>query len=545
MIRRTSSTMDRMHVSSRQLALLVPLARLRFALRTRMRVAHFAPALFACVLLALASCGDAPKAKPNVLLITVDTLRADHLGCYGYARDTTPNLDAFAKESALFERAYSMAPFTAPSHASLFTGMYQISHGVQFWGQKLAASAPSYPERFAKAGYRTAAFYNHPGMKSCDLERGFEHRELRVAEPGDPSIDGLLAWIDGRSAQGGDVGGPGASGASNANGANGAASGAANAKPFAAWLHLWDVHRPYGWRDWREIPDVLKPLFQRRELTFAFEEQRYGGQHDVEVGRGEQFYNVHDARQRQPISVAGSKRVLDERDWQFVQDRYDGGVRYADALLGKLFKELKDRGLYENTVIVVTSDHGETLRERSGCWFTHDPYLYEETLRVPLIIRVPGGAGSSHRELVRGIDVLPTLLEYADLPAAGVQGHSLMPALRGEKLPPQVLWARTQTLSAKESERKIEAGKGWLEERECISDGAWKLIVDRETNTAALYDLVNDPGETKNALHQPDAQPHAQRLQKALDEFGKLQKALESGVELDEAMRELLDNLGY
>jgi arylsulfatase len=472
----------------------------------------------------LGGCSEPAKPRPNVILITVDTLRADHLGCYGYERDTSPNLDAFAKESARFERAYSMAPFTAPSHASLFTGLHTPSHGVYYWGHKVDAGASTLAERFAGAGWRTGAFYNHPSIESCDLQRGFQHAEARYYEPAEDSIDALLGWVERE---------PG--------------------KPFASWLHLWDVHRPYGWRDWNELPAEVKSKVQRRELTFAYEEQRYGAPTELAVGRGEQFYNVPEPRQRKPIGFAGKQRVLDERDWQFVADRYDGGVRYADQALGRLFAELKRRGLWDNTVIVITSDHGEALLEREPCWFTHDPFLYEETLHVPLFVRVPGGAGSGRAvpDLARGIDVLPTLLELADLPGAGLQGRSLLPLLRGESLPPALLWAQTQTHSAKESARRTKPGEDWLEPRECISDGRWKIVIDYEklaadkTTGVALYDLQSDPRELKNSAHTPEGLPHVQRLMKAADEFRKAQRAGSEKGALTDAQRRLLDSLGY
>jgi len=474
------------------------------------------------LLLFVGACSEPARPRANVLLITVDTLRADRLGCYGYERDTSPNLDAFAKECALFERSYSMAPFTAPSHASLFTGLHTSSHGVYYWGHKVDPGAPTLAERFAKAGWRTGAFYNHPSVESCDLQRGFQHTEARYYEPAADSIDALLGWIDGGAGQ-----------------------------PFATWLHLWDVHRPYGWRDWNELPAEFRSKVQRREMSFAYEEERYGSPTELAVGRGEQFYNVPQSRQRQPIAFAGNKRVLDERDWQFVADRYDGGVRYADAALGRLFAELERRGLWENTVIVITSDHGETLLERDPCWFTHDPFLYEEALRVPLLVRVPGGAGMRIPDLARGIDVLPTLLEHADLPGADLQGRSLMPLLRGESLPPALLWAQTQTHSAKESARRTKPGEPWLEQRECVSDGRFKIVIDYEklavekSTGVALYDLQADPGERKNIAHTPEGLPHIQRLMRAGDEFRASQRSNSRKGTLSEEQRRLLDSLGY
>jgi arylsulfatase A-like enzyme len=464
----------------------------------------------ALLLLALAlapGCGGSPR--PNVLLITVDTLRADRLGCYGYERPTTPELDAFAAEGILFERAYSQAPFTAPSHASLFTSLHSNEHGVLSWGMKIPPDAQTLAERFAAQGWRTGAFYNHPSLEFADVERGFHHVEKRFFQPAADTLEGFLAWLDADKQPEGEEG-----------------------EPFCAWVHLWDVHRPYGYRDWsfvaKEVP--------RRPL--AFEETRFGSYADVTVGRGEGDYNADPLRRQD--------RTRPPEAWGFVEDRYDGGVWYADQALGALFRALRERGLLEDTVIVVTSDHGESLRERDPVWFTHDPFLYEETLRVPLIVRLPGGERGGERvsALARGIDVLPTLLEAADLPAAGTHGRSLLDLPEDEGRP-VYLFAQTQTRRAKERGGPTQASDGWFERRETVSDGRLKLLVDRNTGRQALFDLERDPLERRDVSEDPELSADLARLEQALLGFRALPPVGTPVEDLTPEQRALLDAIGY
>ncbi len=454
---------------------------------------------------AAAGCGGPAPDGPNVLLITVDTLRADRLGCYGYERDTSPRLDAFAQESVLFENAYSHAPFTAPSHASLFTSLHTEEHGVLSWGMKLAPGARTMAERFGDAGWRTGAFYNHPSLELNDLERGFDEVGKRYFEPADDTVADFLAWVD------------------------------AGGAPFAAWVHLWDVHRPYGYRDWT----LAAKYVQRAPL--AFEETRFGAHDDVSIGREEKHYNVNPERRAE-------LGELDGDDWTFVANRYDGGVWYADRALGELFDALAERGVLDDTVVVVTSDHGESLTERDACWFTHDPFLYEETLRVPLFIRFPGGEHGGRRveRLARGIDVLPTLLHAADLPVSGARGRSLVDAIEGSEEGEVYLFAQTQAKAPKEIGGEAKASPdGWVEHRQAVSDGRRKLVVDLATGRTSLYDLERDPGEERDVARDPAYADDRRRLTERFQAFRALPKAGQNLDELTPEERKLLEDLGY
>ncbi len=459
--------------------------------------------------LLLPGCGGS---APNILLVTVNTLRADRLGCHGYRRDTTPNLDALAAEGVRFERAYANAPFTAPSHASLFTSLVTQSHGVLTWGSELDPGLPSFFGEFAAHGYETGAFHNHPGLKSCALTRDASEVQARYHELGPSTVVAFAVWSEEVS------------------------------EPFAAWVHLWDVHRPYGYRD--GAAPYLEPGSRRAPVAFG--EDRFGAG-DPLVGRTEAFYNLSSERLAKEKLTGAGRRLLDADDFRWISDRYDAGVAYADENVGELIRNLEVAGLLDRTLVVVTSDHGETLDERESCLFTHDPFLYEETLRIPLIARFPDRAfaGRVVPDLVRGIDVLPTLLEYAALPLPPtLQGRSLLPLVRGESLPPAPLFAQTQTRHAKE--RIAHADEPILEYRQALVLGNAKLVHDLELDRYELYDLAADPGELENLARDPESAELFARMKRELESLrASLPPAKDSARDLTAEERAVLGATGY
>lgn len=473
--------------------------------------------------LLLGACADPQADRPSVLLVTVDTLRADHVGAYGYERDTTPHLDALAGESALFERAYSHAPFTAPSHASLFTGLNTQSHGVVFWAHRVDPAAATLAGLFGAAGYATGAFQNHPGLVPTGLLEDFETRVTETSGPWPDTLENFFGWLDGVEGE------------------------------FCAWVHLWDVHRPYGWREW--TPEILE-IFgdtRREPGRMPFAEQGFGPAHDPRVGRLEAHYNVNREERAGPLPLGGQARPFGEADWRHIVDRYDNGVRFADQGLGELVRGLRERGLLDSTILVVTADHGETLVERDEVWFTHDPYLFEETLRVPLVMRFPDGRFAGAREgeaIARGIDVLPTLLTAAGIePPSSLQGRDLARVLDGTDRAPVTLLAQTQTRTAKERKAAVQA-PDWLEFRQAVTDGRHKLLVDLDTGGVQLFDLEADPRERRDLLAGGELPPEGARLR---DELARLRRELpvaaivpaSMSAEEEAAEREKLRLLGY
>lgn len=473
----------------------------------------------ACLALALASCGGAGRDdRPHVLLVTIDSLRADRVGCYGYERALTPHLDALAAEGVRFERAYSHAPFTAPAHASLLTSLLTPSHGVLAWAEELAPQALTLPDRFGAAGWRTAAFYNNPGLSTSKMTRGFDVERRFYWETADTTLDAFFGWLDGDAEQ-----------------------------PFCAWVHLWDVHRPYAWRDWRP-PWLVEQIGQREPDVLAYGEDLFGTPTSLAVGRDEGHYNLSSERRAAPQAIDGAQRPLDERDIAYIGERYDAGVLAADRGLGRLVEGLRARGLLENTLLVVTSDHGESLTERESCYFAHDPFLFEETLRVPLVLRFPGGryAGSVVEPLARLVDVAPTLYEVAGLaPGGAEQGRSLIGRIEGRDPTPYLLYAQTQTRNAKEQSAKAQ-GDEWLEHRAALSDGRHKLIHDVAADRFAYFDLESDPGELQDRIDDPAAAGEVERLLQAYRALeSSLPRAGDTSRAMDPDVLRLLSELGY
>src|SRR5207253_994507 len=310
---------------------------------------------FLVVLLFLGLSAITARAEaPNIILITVDTTRADRMGFLGSKLNATPNLDALAKQGVVFEQAYSQAPLTPVSHATIFTGTYPQFHTVTDFGHPLPNLLPSVPEILQKSGYHTAAFIGSlildpKANMAPGFDRGFDYFDAGFHQKHGPGEDRYHS-IERRA---GDVV------------AHAIAWMKKNPKaPFFIWVHLYDPHAPY------DPPIPFNTKFK---------------------------------------------------------DPYDGEIAYADASLGKLFDYLRQRGLYDRALIAVMSDHGESLGAHGESM--HGIFLYDETIRVPLLFKLPGEllAGRRVTSQVRLVDVAPTLLSMLGLPLPRTfQGESLV-----------------------------------------------------------------------------------------------------------------------
>jgi arylsulfatase A-like enzyme len=366
----------------------------------------------------------ASQDAPSIVLVSLDTLRADRLGALGNTRGLTPNLDAFANEAVVYERAWAVANITSMSHASLFTSQYASEVGPVGQAFRLSGDAPTLAGVLGVYGYETAAFTGAGHLsRAFGLQRGFKTFEAEGSPLGSlwHAIPKALTWLDDRQ--------------SNA--------------PFLLFVHGYDVHAPYlkpspfgmalaqpGFRgaasEAVHVPAgtdrVYGDVYFRQDTMNGFLHERARSRiwdHDARLAVQEETYR------RRGESVA-----FHEEDARFVRDVYDGATAYADALFGELLQGLKSRGLLDRTVVVVLSDHGETLWENGR--FGHGDSLDDRELHVPLLVRVPGLAHRRVSADVTLLDVMPTLLELSGATApAGVRGVSLVPSLMGQRPPAQ------------------------------------------------------------------------------------------------------------
>lgn len=350
----------------------------------------------ASVAWALAGAGQRPRratapVRPNVLLVSIDSLRADHLGSYGYERDTSPTIDALAREGVLFEQAISSAPWTVPAHVTLLTGLPPEVHDVMSVRQKLSPDAVTLAEAMQGAGYDTAAFVSGPTvMAHFGFDQGFalydesmvERRQQNagtaVSSPG--LVDLVSGWL-------------------------GRWNDAGRRAPFFVFLHMWDVHYDY-------VPP--------QEYVERFD-PGYAG--DVDARRFETNERV--------------RLGMDPRDLRHVVALYDGEIRFTDDHLARLVARLRTLGLLDDTIVVVTSDHGDEFFEHG--YKGHAKSLYDEVLHVPLVVRYPRRVAAGRRitEQVRLMDVAPTILGLAGVSApAGFGAQGLAPEHRFVDLAP-------------------------------------------------------------------------------------------------------------
>ena len=397
------------------------------------------------------------RQRPNVLIVSIDTLRADRLGSYGYAQAQTPVLDGLAARGLRFTQATTVAPLTLPAHTSLLTGTFPTFHGVRDNGQFYVGDEQlTLAEVLKSHGYRTGGFvgafvldrrwgiaqgfdtyFDNFDLSKYELAAGIDAAQ----RPGNEVVDRALAWL--REASG---------------------------QPFFAWVHLYDPHSPYA------APEAFASRF--------------------------------------PATMQGA---------------YDAEVAFADTQVGRLLDALGEAR--DKTIVVVTGDHGESLGEHQEQ--QHGFFIYDAVTQVPLIVTAPGIAARAPADQVRIVDIMPTVLEAAGIAVPDVvQGKSLLPAARGERLD---LLAMSETWYPRYH-------YGWSQ-LTAVRDGRYKFIAAPRRE---LYDLQNDPGEQINLAESNPQRTIA--LERAMSEMTAKTSASakpQAPQQVDPDVEERLRALGY
>jgi arylsulfatase A-like enzyme len=384
--------------------------------------------------------------RTNVVFIVVDTTRADHIGSYGYRRDTTPHIDRLAEKSTVFEQAYSHTPWTMPSVASLFTSLPPRDHGIVKWEQPLALEHLTLAEHLQAHGFLTAGFVSHLiFFPEYRFNQGFEHYDVSVLREGDPVelttsreiSDLAIRWLREEAHD-----------------------------PFFLWLHYFDPHGVY--------------------------------------------------LQHEPY-VWGDQAI----------DRYDSEIRHTDEQIGRVLSSLETLGMADDTIVVVVADHGEEFGDHGG--IRHSKTLYDEVVRIPLVIYVPGFSPRRIDTIVSESDVAPTLCRLLGLPVpASFAGRA---------------FAFDDDSFRVEEHRTVFMETLRLADKRGVRDGRWKLVIDRETGARMLFDLARDPGEKRNmTAERADV---VARLERAIAEHYAQGRTQVDEHELSEPLREQLEALGY
>jgi arylsulfatase A-like enzyme/Tfp pilus assembly protein PilF len=404
--------------------------------------------------------GGVSRSDLNVLVITLDTTRADRLGAYGYAGIATPNLDRLAREGVLFEQAATTAPLTLPAHSSLFTSKFPPEHGVRDnGGFFLDPRETTMAEVLKDRGFKTGAFIGAYVLDSkWGLNQGFDtyfddfdlskYKAISlgaIQRPGNEVVDHGLQWLD-----------------------------SIGSERFFGWMHLYDAHSPY------EPPEPYKTIYQGRP--------------------------------------------------------YIGEIAFVDSQVGRVLTYLDTHKLADHTIVVVMGDHGESLHEHGEA--THGFFIYESTVHVPLIVRAPFSEMQGRRvgEVVRSVDVMPTVLDMLGIAApAGIEGVSVAPLMTGAK--------KELGLESYSEALYPLHHFGWSDLR-AMRAGRYKLIASPRPE---LYDLQDDPGEHHDLFAQREAlgTRMLERLRQREARFSKPDESQKQAMEVDPDARARLAALGY
>lgn len=447
----------------------------------------------------------------NVLLVTIDSLRADHVGAYGYGRETTPSLNALARDGVVFENAFAHACSTRPSFPAILTSSYPLMYGGY---ERLSPNRTLVSEVFDTAGYRTGGFHSNAYLNpEFGYARGFDHFYDSMTDPG--TVAQLRQWVKNRLDEDGLIYRTLAAAFDSAERHAGANIGSAYAgadevtdraitwlqneagQETFLWVHYMDVHHPY-------LPPERHQLAIRDE---AISERRA-----VQLRR--KFIE-------NPEAITAAER-------EDIVDLYDAEVRFADEQLGRLLDAAAS--LWDEYVVAVTADHGEELGDHGD--YSHYATFYDEVIHVPLIL-LDGQHEGRVDEIVGLLDLAPTLVDYAGLDSPeNFYGDSLRRLHEGE-------WNRSAVLGDWSPD-----GQGRGERRYAYRDDEWKFIYRADGHQ--LYHLTNDPDEHENVIQEyPDraadleavCEDHEAAIDATHEDLGE--------VEMDEAVRARLRDLGY
>jgi arylsulfatase A-like enzyme len=475
-----------------------------------------------------------PRSGPPqlILLLSLDTLRADHLGTYGYERSTSPVLDKLAREGVVFEDASSPTPWTLPAHASLLTGLYPLSHGVTSMYAGLPRRISTLTDLLAKQGYDTAAVVNsewlqkdtHRLTKNFDKYLFVQPTTARIA-PSTWVTDQAIEWLQGMG----------------------------NERLFL-FVHYYDIHSDYA--SLPEFEKLFVTPYEGQAKGTAWQLQRAGlSELHLEIcSRGPDqpsdkydpaaLCNFGGSPENYVIDHTTKKVHFDERDFEHLSELYDAGVRQLDTELSRLFEFLDEAGILENTLIVAVSDHGESLGEHGEV----DHYLtvYQEVLRVPLIIRGPGIPKNTRVSTpVSLVDLVPTIARIALAPLPdSIDGIDLSPLWKGG--------------STGDFDRRLIYGEGaggvnWslaapglYPEHRSIRRASHKLVYSSDGERYKLFDLAKDPGEQHDiSAQEPEVFATLKREMEQRYSTFDAQPTKETEVQLDQENIDRLRQLGY
>ncbi len=439
---------------------------------------------------------------PNIVLISIDTLRPDHLGAYHCAKPVSPAIDALAAEGVVFENAYSTSSWTLPAHMSMLTGLNCGRHRVYYEDDRLDPGIPTLAEKLRERGYATWAVTGAGFVSSLyGFSKGFDGygmnqvalTDARLAEYGGNEA---VAWLKENSD-----------------------------KPFFLFLHTYQVHSPY------KSPDPFPERFLGRDSRLK--------KVDIQTEMG---------------GLSGIFKPMRPEEREDIVGLYDAGICYTDdALIKPVVDALRGLGVYDRTLIVVTSDHGEEFFEHHGWNHTHG--VYDELLRIPLILKMPGSKFKGRRvePIVRITDIMPTILEIAGAPVGetAINGRSLSPLLEGRERADRVFLA----------EFSDNAVNAQIPQRVATNEGRRKIILNQpftkqeiaffQTRPPVpppieLYDLRADPGERTNIAGRPEEAPLLRALvQHAQEAAALVPKKVEGRSKIDKTLEDQLRALGY